>query len=82
MKDNTTDRIRTLVSLLLLTVGVIIIFLGAVRAFGFPIFQILFNSPIVETQGNAIVGMGIALTFIAIWLQQKPFVRLRKALGL
>lgn len=82
MAKSNTDTIRSWVSLSLLTAGVIIIVLGAVRGFGVPIFEILFRSPVLEAQATAVVGLGTAFTFIAIWLQQKPFARIKKGLGL
>lgn len=82
MGKNTTDTIRSWVSLILLTIGVAIIVLGAIRGFGIPVFEILFRNPVLEEQAGAVVGLGTAFTFIAVWLQQKPFARIKKGLGL
>jgi predicted lysophospholipase L1 biosynthesis ABC-type transport system permease subunit len=79
---NNSDRIRSIISLSLLTIGTIIIVLGAIRGFGYPVFELLFRNPLLEEQAGAVIGLGTAFTFIAIWLQQRPFARLRKGLGL
>lgn len=81
-----SDTLRSLISLGFLTTGVIIIVLGAIRGFGTPVFDILFQRPVEEQTVSAIIGLGTAFTFIAVWLQQKPFVTLsnviKKALKL
>lgn len=81
MGKNTTDTVRSWISLSLLTGGVIIIVLGAIRGFNIAVFDILFQRPVPEEQVTAIIGLGTAFTFVAIWLQQKPFSRIKKGLG-
>lgn len=81
MTESNSESARSIISLSLLTIGVVIILLGAIRGFGVPVFEILFRSPVLEEQANAIVGLGIAFSFVAVWLQQRPLVRLKKLLG-
>lgn len=80
-RKNRSDTIRSWISLGLLTIGVIIIVMGAIRGFNVPIFDIVFQKPVPEEQVTAIIGLGTAFTFIAIWLQQKPFARIKRGLG-
>jgi hypothetical protein len=81
MAKTNTDTLRNWISLGLLTIGVIIIVMGAIRAFGVPVFQILFGNAILEEQAPALIGLGTAFTFVSFWLQQKPFTRIKKGLG-
>lgn len=75
MVRDTVDTIRSLVSLTLLTIGVIIILMGAIRGFDVPVFQYVFGDTLPEEQFPAVIGLGTAFTFVAVWLQQRPFER-------
>ena len=76
MGRDTIDSIRSLVSLSLLTVGVVIILMGAIRGFGVPVFEILFGDALPEEQIVAVIGLGTAFTFVSVWLQQRPFEKI------
>lgn len=76
MGKDTIDSIRSLASLGLLTIGVIIILMGAIRGFGIPVFQVVFGDALPEEQIPAVIGLGTAFTFVAVWLQQRPFERI------